>query len=447
MRLSAIEQSSRTRTLYTQLCFFYDVPHGRVQEHILKILHQGLKRLTEAVPWLAGQVVQQDGSMSILPYDDLPRFIVRDLTSEYLASTMQQLRDAGFPFRMLDEKTICPRHTLSDGPNEDEIHPYPVLLLQVNFMQGGLILSVLACHSAMDIVGQALIIRLLSKACHGEALTSEEITNCNIDRQHIIPLRKDDAREAGSSSKTHVSALVAPSTIQPPTSTAPRLHWAYFQFGASALLSLKATITSTIPDSTPFVSTDDCICALLWQSLARVRLTRLDKAANLKFLRQVDVRKYVNIPATYPGNMVTSVINSLALAELASASLGTIASDIRAQLKPSDLVRSICNDAAIAEAQAGQRHAQGGDTKKKDRENTITMSSWTKADCTDVDFNLGLGSPIAVRRPMFTPIEGLVYLLPKGRGGEILAALCLREADMDGLRHDAEFCRWTEHIG
>lgn len=446
MRLSAVEQSARTRTLYTQLCFFYDVPHERTQEDILGRLYQGLRRLTEAVPWLAGQVLQQNGYMSIIPYSDLPRLTAKDLTSEPSAPTMQQLRDAGLPFHMLDEKLICPRNTLSDGPNEGETLPYPVLLLQASFVQGGLILSVLACHSAMDIVGQVLIVRLLSKTCHGEPLSSGEIAGCNMDRQNLIPLLEDTESEASNSRQTPKSTPPS-STGQPTTSTVPRLRWAYYQFSESALRALKTSISSTLPNSTPFVSTDDCICALLWRSLARARLTRLNESTNLKFLRQVDVRKYLEIPATYPGNVVTSVVESLTLGELASVSLGTITSALRAQLKPEDLVHSIRRDATAAKAQTRQRYNQGGNTKKKDRENTITMSSWTKAECKDVDFNLDLGSPVAIRRPMFTPIEGLVYLLPKGRAGEILAALCLREVDMDGLKHDKEFRRWTEYIG
>ncbi|MBA7493059.1 hypothetical protein ES702_03614 [subsurface metagenome] len=456
MRLSAVEQRPRPRTIYTQLCFCYDVPHGRMHEQILERLHQGLKHLTSFVPWVAGQVVEDEGVFSVAPLDNVPRLTSRDFTTENSMPTMQQLKDAKFPFNMLDEKLICPRNTLSDGPNQDDTHPYPVLLLQANFVRGGMLLTILTCHSVMDIVGQVQIIKLLSKACNGEAPTDVEIADCNMDRQHLIPVLDDKEREAGKDLVIARPVLPVTSPSSPQSvPTAPKLRWAYFQFSDDALRTLKSLATSTLPESVPFVSTDDCICALLWQSLARVCLARLDSAAHLHFSRQADVRKYMNVPATYPGNMVASVNTALTLTELTTESLGTLAFKMRALLVPEVLVYTLRDGAIVPEDRRtqekqeawNQEQKQYRDNKRIYRENTIIMSSWTKADCNDVNFNLGLGKPVAVRRPMFTPYEGVVYLLPKGRDGEILAGWCLCEEDIDGLRKDEEFCKWAEYIG
>ena len=74
------------------------------------------------------------------------------------------------------------------------------------------------------------------------------------------------------------------------------------------------------------------------------------------------------------------------------------------------------------------------------------MSSWSKVDCYDLDFGLGLGRPTSVRRPQFEPIEGVVYLLPKAPDGEIVAGLCLRDDDMEKLTVDDEFMKYAEYI-
>ena len=43
----------------TQICFVYAVTDGSPQASIVDTLTKGLERLTEAFPWLAGQVVNE----------------------------------------------------------------------------------------------------------------------------------------------------------------------------------------------------------------------------------------------------------------------------------------------------------------------------------------------------------------------------------------------------
>jgi hypothetical protein len=75
------------------------------------------------------------------------------------------------------------------------------------------------------------------------------------------------------------------------------------------------------------------------------------------------------------------------------------------------------------------------------------VSSWSKVDCYEFDFNLGLGRPESVRRPQFSPVEGVVYLLPKALDGEIVAGLCLRDDDMEKLKVDKEFVKYGKYNG
>lgn len=57
-------------------------------------------------------------------------------------------------------------------------------------------LTLVAQHNVMDMTGQDFIVNTLSKACHNESFTSEEIATGNIDRSNIIPLL-DDSYELG----------------------------------------------------------------------------------------------------------------------------------------------------------------------------------------------------------------------------------------------------------
>ena len=78
----------------------------------------------------------------------------------------------------------------------------------------------------------------------------------------------------------------------------------------------------------------------------------------------------------------------------------------------------------------------------------IMVSSWAKLGyCYELDFNLGLGKPEAVRRPQFEPVESLIYLMPRMLDGEIAVAICLRDEDMERLRADEEFAKYGRYIG
>lgn len=61
------------------------------------------------------------------------------------------------------------------NPSECAGECAPVFLLQLSFINGGVVLCVNAQHNVMDMVGQGHIMNLLSKARHGEQFSDEEV--------------------------------------------------------------------------------------------------------------------------------------------------------------------------------------------------------------------------------------------------------------------------------
>jgi trichothecene 3-O-acetyltransferase len=204
-----------------------------------------------------------------------------------------------------------------------------------------------------------------------------------------------------------------------------------------------------LPPSTPFVSTDDALTAFIWKSIVRARIPRLHPSKDSKLARAVNVRRHLGVPATYPGLLQNMTYHSFDANDLARASLGHVASDLRAALaEPScNLKHASRALATYLSRSTAEEKTRVSFTADLDLGADIMLSSWAAVDCASLDFGFGLGPPEAVRRPRFTPVESLVYLLPKARDGEIVVGMCLREEDLRNLRADEDLGKYAIYIG
>ena len=437
--------------IYTQICLCYPVSEATLQDHIVNTLSRGLERLSASFPWTAGQIINEgagrgsSGVFKIIPFERSPQLVTKDLKDDSSVPSLEAMRKASFPFSMLDEGIICPRNTFQDS--SDESKPVPVFLVQATFIEGGLILSFTASHRAMDMTGQAQVIDLISKACGNKAFTDEEIRSGNLSRRHLIPLLdnyvpSDELAKQMIKSDADNSALENTDEAAPQS---PKNLWAYFSFNSSSLEMLKSSATDSILSG--YVSTDDALTAFVWQCVMRARLPRLDRIVRCTLARAVDVRRYLNVSPTYPGLIQNMSFHNLAIEELLKAPLGTVSSNLRSSVDPqtSDLAFRTRALATYMENFPGKSNISF--VAGLDLSVDLMLSSWAKPDCYNLDFNLGLGKPVAVRRPRFTPVESLVYFMPKSLDGEIVVALGLREEDMNRLKVDTTFTKWARYIG
>lgn len=77
----------------------------------------------------------------------------------------------------------------------------------------------------------------------------------------------------------------------------------------------------------------------------------------------------------------------------------------------------------------------------------LLLSSGAGLAVYHIDFGHLLGTPECVRRPRWNPAEGIVYLMPKMRNGDLDAAICLREDDWTRLMGDQTWNEFGEYIG
>ncbi|WYZ44569.1 hypothetical protein EsH8_VII_001005 [Colletotrichum jinshuiense] len=426
--------------IYTQIAVCFSVEHESSFSNVVDTLTNGLVRLTESFPWIAGQVVNEGadqgntGVFKIRPYGETPPFILKDLRDDNSAPTMHGLKKSGFPFSMLDESIVAPRPTLPIDPTLIS-KPEPVFIVQATFINSGLILTFLGHHQVMDGTGQGQIIDLFSKACRNEHFTEDEVTTGNLPRHNIIPLL--DNYERGP----EIDAMVVTAPTEPPE-TPPKCSWAYFNFPSSSLSDLKSLASESIKSG--YITTDDALSAFVWQSVSRIRAGRLSLDEEVKFARAVNVRGYLGIPQTFPGLMQSMTNNSSRLNTLIEEPLGVVASQLRSTVDPKALGYSTRAFATVLSKSADKGGFSFTGTLRLDKD--IMLSSWAKLDLYEQDFGLHLGKPVSVRRPQFTPVESLMYLLPKSREGDIALAICLRDEDMKRLKRDEEFSKYTQYI-
>lgn len=448
--LDIFGQQPRTNLLYTQITFCYQLAGDGgacLPSQIINTLESGFRRLSENFPWIAGKITNEDGTFKIKPTNGSHHVVVKDYTNNLSVPDWNTSQQANFPFRLLEGALFAPCKTL-----ESSSEGLLVFLIQVNFVRGrGLLLTLNGQHGAMDMAGFAQVMYLLSKACRDEAFTEEELSIGNMDRKNIIPLLDEDARgsEDGHNTPWDDNLRQAQKDEAQPFDDCA---WAYFSFSQEKLSDLKAQATATLPAGTSeFISTDDALSAFVWRSISRARLrhyVQLNRnASNLQttLSRNVDVRRHLGIPATYPGFATDTTVHRFPLEEVSSQSLGFLSSELRSALVPQSLSQ---HAREIATRISREMTSNNTTSVPKSRpECEVRLSSWAKEKCCSLDFGFGL--PIAVRRPLFTDgsRDGLVYFLPKSLDGEIVVGICLKCEVMDMLKSDECFIRFGTFIG
>ncbi|PYH39154.1 trichothecene 3-O-acetyltransferase [Aspergillus neoniger CBS 115656] len=437
----------QTFAINIQSCFCFSLPDNSACPKIIDTLTKGLERLNTSFPWLAGQVVNEGlgdgdtGSFLIRPLQNEAQLVVRDLQHDPSIATMNDLQRAKFPISILDQNILAPRNIFPDSQDVSA----PVFLIQANFITGGLILTFVAQHNVMDATGLTNIIHLFSKACQNENFTDKEIRDGNLPRRDIVPLLEDSHTIGTELDRYMVKPAPYRHPSDSPETLMPKCSWTSFKISRHSQEALKSiAMASLTPPS--FVSTDDAVTAFIWQSVTRARLRRLDPSTHSTLMRAVDVRGVLGISPLYHGPLQSNVYTEFLMRRLIEEPLGSIALQLR--LAVSDKLhlehhtRTIATFLSRTPDKSTFSFGASIDTTTD-----LIFSSWAKLEGCCFDFNLGFGFPLAVRKPKCNEVEGLTFLLPKTREGDVVVAICLRDEDIEELRSDVVFMEHAEYIG
>lgn len=447
--LNILEQRPGWARLATNIAWCFDRPENERTSKLIDTLQNGLEKLVENFPWIAGKVVNEGsdpakndtGTYKIVPRHEKPQIILKDHRNTPSVPDIHKLKRSGFAMHLLEENIFAPRSSLILEPQIDNA----VLLVQANLVADGLVLVFSGNHSAMDMPGQTQIIRWFSQACRGENFDEQQLNIGNMPRRDLLPLL--NATYQPGDELSHQTPLV-PSLATSATQAqdaANKIRWATFSFPSASIAALKANATST--RTSEYISKDDALSAFLWQSIARARLHRVSPDNLSTALRAVDVRRTLDIPPEYPGLAQNTLYHKYSLGELAELPLGVVASALRDKLTSTSPSVSYYTRSVITTL---SRTADKNCLKvlaKVDRPRDVVLSSYAALPVYDLDFSLGLGVAEAVRLTRLLLMESLTVTLPTMPSGDIVVTTCLHEEDLAHLKADNQMSKYAQYVG
>jgi hypothetical protein len=433
--------------IYTQICFGFPIADAQSYPRIISTLGTALERMYTQFPWLSGRVINEGATASstgvfkIRIHKQIPHLCVKDFRHDSSFPSMEALRLTGFPINALDEDILAPRRTLVDAGDSSSSE---VFLIQATLINGGLLLTFIGHHQAIDGIGQDQIIRLFSKACRKEEFTDEELEVVNLTAGNTIPLL-DTLDQLPSNLKYQIiDKHILPSPTHTPSP--PDCTWASFSFSKASLEVLKSTATNDSPST--FISTDDALSAFIWKSVTLARLAHLSPTTLSTFARAADVRRLLSISPLHPGFVQNMTYNKHTLQELTDMPLGLLASHLRSKIDPKSSTLAYDTRALATFLSRTTDKSSVSFAANTKGASDVFISSWAKMRSYEYDFGDDLGRAEVVKRTRSRNMtEGLMYLMPKSLSGEIGLVICLSKDDMEALRGNSEFAEFAEYVG
>lgn len=435
---------------YTQILVCFPLDENINQAEVVADLERGLQSLIHAFPFVNKQVVLErdpeskvvlSGVLKLAPRDNPNESLLRVRQLAGQISSYEQISKSKAPASLLDGDLLAPMKSLSAVI--DFAKPAPVLVIQANFVAGGILLCFAAMHNVFDGTGLGKLIRHFATVCRGEKISDADLAAGNLARFKLFPmLGPDEISE--DHSMMQIEAADKPSA--PSDGPAILIPWTYFGFSAAKLEALKAEASpEASTNSEPsWISTNDAITALLWRSLVAPRLPRLKQESISTVFRPVNGLKSAGVPHGYMGVGVLGATNQLPLIDLTHRlHISEIARLLRKTVQSID-AHHVRSWASLLQSEPDKRKIS---FVLPSPENDAMISSWASLPIHSSDFGPRLGKPEFVRRPSFGPFDGLVFIMPRDLKGDIDVAICMNDNDLGRLKKDPVWMSYAALIG
>ena len=466
--------------IYVRKLFCFSFPDQSMKGQATDALHLGISAAVARWPFLTGSVgpakhnsrrnavdlvykTDHDGE----PVKDI--LVLRELSPEDFPWTYQQLKEAGMPPSAMKKEILC---AVPEHPKAGESRP--AFSVQASFFDGGLILCVASHHTVFD--GNS--VKQFLKAFTAALRTSQCADSV---KESSFPRRLEyseglctDCRGACldvlPEFDTRDPAIIDVNLTAPSVATARILT-----FSANTVEALKTAVTQQLPlvaELGAWVSTTDCLAALLWVAVIRARQHRLEPFTKVKFGMAVDIRSKADPPLTseYFGNAICHTLTTATVAELTNTMDHDSGIDVEADGESNIDIKTIALAASRIRAAvlrvdsayvqdrlrvfsnvADPTFAANAYKKALDMPNTgLDMSSWQDQGA-DFDFGIpGASSKPDFVRKTYSANQGACNILPRKGGSkgnadwEVLLGLSV--ADMEMVCSKEELGAWLKRV-
>jgi trichothecene 3-O-acetyltransferase len=475
IKLSSVENCMPRS--YIRVCLAFRVSSPEALDEALVKLEGFVRRIVDAKPYLTGFVVparhsdRQVGKVEIrFSNKDFLKFRplqVRRYTAKEMPFTYEELNSWGLPPSIIRPDLVS---DLPEGADQDRA---PVLRVQANVVDGGLIVSFYLHHCIADGTGLDLLISgrvLKDDFAYDRHLDAHDGSTQNLT-ERLAAFANKTARAKAEWSWSPINQIktrhIAYKYFHPaasvPEPTNPPGRGCIFAFPCDILQRMKDSLTSLLSEAqlTGLVETgsslsrNDTLQALLWHYMSRARIpsvTPIYGVTTSKLLIPVNIRSRLRpaLPDEYFGSAVDFASVELPLGHLSKTdnlSLASTAFAIRQAISKVDdpYIRS-----SIALASSNDSNIDVRDLLASNM-NRVTgadmyITSWERLSLYNSDLGMGLGPPDWVRKP-WSRDPGSCIVLPRDeRTDHLEVVLQMTKADMGRLLNDHEFMNHVSRV-
>lgn len=462
---------------YIRVCLAFRLPHPDASHDALAGLGGFLQDVVKAAPFLAGYVdpaPNADGSIGRVEIrfceEDVrafPAIQTRRFTAEEMPWTYDELNEARLP-----PSTIRP-DLISALPENTDDDRAPVLRVQANLLEGGLIVSIYLHHCVTDGSGLGLLVSgaIITDAPEfghtngvhdpagvdgGKLSQTTDVNDLAAIAAHESLVRSrlscaegyDHERQLRHHMTTHGNGSLKPAS-QPG-------RGCVFAIPHTKLEFLKEVLESFLPRDTndvkPFITNHDVLQALLWRCSTRARKPSLaPEVAVSTLLIPVNIRSRMEppLPSSYFGSAVDFASVRLPVHELCSISPASVAMTALAIRHAVNEVQDSYVRSAIALSNTRDIDVRDLLASNLNRTTGADMyiTSWLNLPLYEKgDLGMGLGPPDWVRKP-WSRDPGACIILPQDHRKDVIEVVVqLAVADMERLLKDDVFMHFIEKM-
>lgn len=464
--------------VYVRQLLIFPFSNSALRNHAGAVLAAGLLATFKQFPFLAGTVEQTDpatGAMTVRYSKTInPEVVSRLLTTNALDREeldYESLCEAGIPPVRLLANDLCP-FAMRSHPGIDDTYaeilttfakrqPIPVFAAQMNFIPGGLILSVYTHHCVIDGTGIAKIYQAWSG--HTRTYGSEMAIPKQVNARDL-----NDARHALDSLVAGAPSMKLPEFRYPDGPVTPQLRDAPYNlsakllvFSAFTIAKLAALLSSVTGQR---ISTFTALASFIWCQVTNARRAAITAKGIEETTLGIatDHRKRVGslLPDDYLGNVANGMVVSVPL-----SSIPTLENMNAEGIAP--VAIALSNGLAEVDlnwfrARLLEMSKQINSSKLMLNCNTmngpdIFVTSWMHIGADDVWAIPGTAraddgkgwkcKPTAIRKP-HNLWEGGMQILPRRKGDEAPyeIPLCLEEGDMGRVLRSLQEGNWVERV-